>query len=77
MYKAKVTSKGQVTIPKKLRKKLGIKSGDYIKIKETAQGYYIEKDINEDKIDRYVGILNKSTSTDKLIKELRGNDNSN
>jgi len=77
MYKAKVTSKGQVTIPKKLREKLGLKSGDYIKIKETAQGYYIEKDINEDKIDRYVGILNKSTSTDKLIKELRGNDNSN
>ncbi len=77
MYKAKVTSKGQVTIPKKLRKKLGLKSGDYIKIKETAQGYYIEKDINEDKIDQYVGILNKSTNTDKVIKELRGNDNSN
>jgi len=77
LYKAKVTSKGQVTIPKKLRKKLGLKSGDYIKIKETAQGYYIEKDINEDKIDQYVGILNKSTNTDKVIKELRGNDNSN
>ncbi len=77
MYRAKVTSKGQVTIPKKLRRKLGLETGDYIKIKETQEGYCIEKEINEEKINKYVGILNKDKTTDQLIKELRGNDDSN
>jgi len=30
MYVARVTRKGQVTIPKEIREKLGIKEGDYV-----------------------------------------------
>ena len=48
VYEVKVTSKGQVTIPKKLR----------------------------EKIEKYVGILNKEKNSDDVVKELRGHDSS-
>jgi len=76
MYKVKVTSKGQVTIPKKLRDEMGISTGDYLKVKETKEGYVIEKQIDEEKIKKYVGVLNKEKNSDQLLKELRGNEDS-
>jgi antitoxin PrlF len=30
MYKAKITSKGQITLPAALRKELGVKTGDSV-----------------------------------------------
>ncbi len=76
MYKVKVTSKGQITIPKKLRDKMGIICGDYLNVRETKEGYVIEKQIDVEKIKKYVGILNKKDRSDKIVKELRGNGDS-
>ena len=72
MYKAKVTSKGQVTIPKELRDKIGINPGNYIVIKETETGYTINKYIEDNCLKKYMGILKNETSSDKIIQELRG-----
>lgn len=72
MYKAKVTSKGQVTLPIELRKKIGIKPGSYIEIKETEAGYVIRRQVEDDCLKKYIGILNNETSSDKVTKELRG-----
>lgn len=72
MYRTKMTSKGQVTIPKKLRTKIGLKPGDYLCIQETDEGYVIKKMVREDNFDKYVGFLNKPASSDKIIEELRG-----
>ena len=72
MYKAKVTSKGQVTLPKELRKKIGIDAGSCIEIKETEVGYVISKQNEADCLKKYIGILGSKTSGDELIKELRG-----
>lgn len=77
MYKIKITSKGQVTIPKEVREKMGIKSGDYIEVRETKEGYMIRKAVDKEKIEKYVGISNKEENSDKIVKELRGNDSSN
>jgi len=33
MYRTKMTAKGQVTLPKDLRTKLGLKTGDYLQVK--------------------------------------------
>ena len=41
MELAKVTSKGQVTIPVEIRKKLGIKNGDKVLFKEDAGRIYM------------------------------------
>ncbi len=71
MLKTKVTSKGQLTIPKTLRDKLGIKTGDYIVIKETSAGYMIEKEVDEKRFDKYVGFLKSETKSDDIISELR------
>ncbi|MFW6270500.1 MAG: AbrB/MazE/SpoVT family DNA-binding domain-containing protein [Bacillota bacterium] len=78
MYKIKVTSKGQVTIPKKLREEMGLQPGDYLEVKESAtDGYLIKKKVERKKIEKYVGILNKEKSSDEIVRELRGYDSSN
>lgn len=37
-YNAKVTSKGQITLPAKLREKLGLESGDHVEFAEEEDG---------------------------------------
>ena len=37
---AKVTSKGQITLPAKLRKELGLKPGDRVNFRRTKEGNY-------------------------------------
>ena len=74
MYKIKVTSKGQVTIPKDVRKKMGINPGDYLEIKEAKEGYIIKKKIDKEKLEKYVGILSKENKSHQLLEELRGDD---
>lgn len=71
MIRAKVTAKGQLTIPKTLRDKLGLKTGDYIIVRETSAGYLIEKELDEKRFDKYIGLLNEDTNSDKIIRELR------
>ncbi len=73
MYQVKISSKGQITIPKKLREKLNLNKGDQLIIKESKQGYYFEKKVDQRKIEEYVGILNQNKSSDQLVEELRGN----
>lgn len=71
MIRAKVTAKGQLTIPKTLRDKLGLKTGDYIIVRETSAGYLIEKELDENRFDKYIGFLNSDTNSDNIIRELR------
>ena len=69
--KAKITSKGQVTLPKSFRDKLGLKTGDNIVIKETSEGYIIEKELDQQRFNKYVGCLNQERDSDELVEELR------
>jgi antitoxin PrlF len=71
MIRAKVTTKGQLTIPKVIRDKMGIESGDYIVVKETSAGYVLEKELDENRFDKYVGCLNRKEKSDELLSELR------
>ncbi len=72
MYRAKITAKGQLTLPRDLRAKLGLKTGDYIKIKETKEGYVLEKELDEGRFRKYVGLLDRKGDSGEIIKELRG-----
>ena len=69
--KAKVTSKGQLTLPKPFRDKLGLKTGDNIIIRETSEGYVLEKELDQQRFKKYVGYLNQESVSDKVIEELR------
>lgn len=72
MYRAKITAKGQLTLPKDLRTKLGLKIGNYMQIRETSEGYVLEKEQDEDRFHKYVGRLKSERDSDEIVKELRG-----
>ncbi|GJQ57467.1 MAG: AbrB/MazE/SpoVT family DNA-binding domain-containing protein [Candidatus Scalindua sp. AMX11] len=43
MLTAKLTSKGQITIPKKIRDKIGVSPGDKLQFEEKDGLFYIKK----------------------------------
>lgn len=69
----KLTEKGQVTIPKKIREEAGLKPGDEVKfVKKDGEIEILKKSKNE-VIEKYKGLLGKD-KTDRVMKELRGNE---
>lgn len=74
MIVAKVTSKGQVTIPKKVRDKLGVHPGEDVGFEEKEGVVVITKAVTKSPFDKWVGRLKKlkGQHSDDLVKELRG-----
>ncbi len=70
--KAKVADRGQVTIPKALRERLGIRPGTVLDFHEKAGQLIAEKAVTEDPVDQIFGALGKGRRTDELVNELRG-----
>ena len=73
-HRATVTSKGQVTIPARVRRSLGLSPGDVLVIRESVAGYTLEKAATQSKFDEFVGCLRKGAqvSTDEIMREMRG-----
>ncbi|MGB2711818.1 MAG: AbrB/MazE/SpoVT family DNA-binding domain-containing protein [Conexibacter sp.] len=70
--KAKVSEKGQVTIPKPLRDQLGLRVGDELDF-EVEQGHLVVTKVAEqDPYDRLYGSLKLPVSVDEAIDEMRG-----
>jgi antitoxin PrlF len=78
MITAKVTTKGQVTIPKKVREKLGVQPGETIGFEEKDGVLIVTKIIVKSPFDKWVGKLThlKGRRSDDLVREARGHDNS-
>ena len=78
MIVAKVTSKGQVTIPKKVREKLGVLPGENVGFEEKGELVLIKKALTKSPFDKWVGKLKhlKGRHSDDLVQEIRGHDNS-
>lgn len=73
MLVSKLTSKGQITIPRKVREQLGVSTGDKIQFKEKNGVFTIKKSVKESPFDKWVGYLkNKGKNTDRIIEEIRG-----
>ena len=70
--KATVSEKGQVTIPKALRERLGIRAGEVLEFEEHGGRLVARKVLERDGIDAVYGILKLGQSTDELMNELRG-----
>jgi antitoxin PrlF len=73
MLAAKVTSKGQITIPKQVRDKLGIQPGEWISFVEKNGIFYIKKSVQKSPFDKWVGKLKtlKGKKSDVITDELR------
>lgn len=74
MIVAKVTSKGQVTIPKKVRDRLGVHPGEDVGFEEKEGVIVITKAMTKSPFDKWVGKLAKleGQKSDDLVRELRG-----
>lgn len=69
--KAIVAERGQVTIPKSLRDKLGITPGTVLDF-DTRNGVLVARKAIDDPVSKVYGCLGGNQNTDKLIASLRG-----
>jgi antitoxin PrlF len=68
-----VSEKGQITVPKRLRERLGINPGDRLELVEDAGRIVATKAVpGDDPVDAVYGILSLDLSTDEAIRALRG-----
>ena len=74
MLTAKVTSKGQVTIPKEVRDSLGVQAGEGISFEEKKRSILYQKILEKSPFDKWVGKLKtlKGQKTDAIVNDLRG-----
>jgi len=72
--KTVVSEKGQITIPKPLRVRLGIRTGQVLEVREERGRLVMSKQQSRDAIDELYGILKLDRSTDEIIDEMRGSE---
>jgi len=70
--KTTVSEKGQITIPKRLRERLGLRPGTILDFEEADGRLVGRKLIRPDHLDDLVGILPVDEGTDAFIREIRG-----
>ena len=75
----KITTKGQVTIPQSLRRRLGLLPGTEVRFEE-AEGCAVirpllsRRELIEERIRRATGIAGPGSSTDEIMRLTRGED---
>jgi antitoxin PrlF len=70
--KAKVAERGQVTIPKALRVRLGIQPGTVLEFSEDSGRLVAAKAETEDSIEKIYGCVGRGRKTEQIMNELRG-----
>jgi len=78
---AKVTSKGQVTIPIEVRKSLGVKPGDKLRFEPQEGGFRVVREIEENVFEKWRGIGIEGIApghegVTTWLREIRGYDES-
>ena len=69
----KISERGQLTIPKRLRDRFGMNQDVEVEITPAENGLLIRKRTTaEHPVDRVYGILGKGGSTDAYLEEIRG-----
>jgi AbrB family looped-hinge helix DNA binding protein len=72
--KSVLSEKGQLTIPKPLRHRLGLKPGQLLEFREERGKLVVVKVANRSPVDRVWGVLATKKSSDAIMRELRGSD---
>lgn len=75
---AKVTSKGQITVPREIRRKLGVRAGDRLLFEEDGKGVRVTA-VRKSHFAKYMGIGNAGIEKGKKgikkwTREIRGRD---
>lgn len=74
---ARITSKGQITIPQKIRQALGVKSGDRLVFEKRGNGIRVRPLRTESVFEKYRGIGNPGIPSGRKavvrwVREMRG-----
>jgi antitoxin PrlF len=71
---SRLTSKGQVTIPKAVRDRMGLHPGDEVDFVADGGGYRLRKLVRTNPFARYRGFLagRENRDADTVVAELRG-----
>lgn len=74
---AKLTSKGQITVPLEVRRALGVRSGDRLIFESDANGIRVRPVHSKSSFSKYRGIGNSDIGSgrkniNKFLRELRG-----
>lgn len=74
MPTARITSKGQITIPRDVRSRLDLHVGDALEFVEDEHGYRIQKVLVGSPFAAYRGFLThlKGRGPDDIVEEMRG-----
>lgn len=70
--KTRVTERGQITIPKRIRDRLGIRPGQVLEVREEDGRVVAVKSLQEDPLESVTGILQTDHSSDEILRDLRG-----
>jgi antitoxin PrlF len=70
--RTRVSEKGQITVPKSLRDRLGIRPGDELDVIDDGGRLVLSRAMPDDPVAAVYGILDTGRSTDEIIEELRG-----
>lgn len=69
---AVVAERGQVTIPKRFRDRLGIRPGTVVDFEEDSGRLIVAKVIGSDPVSRVLGCVQLERDTDAMMRKLRG-----
>lgn len=70
--KSRVAERGQVTIPKQLRDRLGLRPGTVLEFSEEGGRLIAVKSGSSDPVTEIYGCLGKKINTDAVMAQLRG-----
>lgn len=74
---AKITSKGQITVPIEVRRILGVRAGDYLLFESDSNGVHVRPVRSQSVFEKYRGIGNPGIGSGKKainrwLREMRG-----
>jgi AbrB family looped-hinge helix DNA binding protein len=72
--KTRITSKGQITIPKAVRDEMALRPGDEVEFVKTDDVFQLRRVVPDDLLDPWIGYLKEleGVDVDELIEEMRG-----
>jgi AbrB family looped-hinge helix DNA binding protein len=78
-FRAKVTSKGQITVPIEIRKSLGVQPGDHLRFEQQEDGIRLVRDLKENPFEKWSGIGIPGVAPGRegvmaFMREMRGYD---
>jgi AbrB family looped-hinge helix DNA binding protein len=74
MTVAKMTSKGQITVPKAVRERLGLVPGDELEFVDEGEQLVIRRHDEDSRFARYRGFLKhlQGQDPDEMLSDMRG-----